>query len=368
MGRRAARRISIKDIARRAGVSHSTVSRALRGSPLVNPRTAERIRRLAARMGYVPNAAARSLATARTGIVGLVITTLADPFLAEIVRGVEEVALEAGYRLFLATSNADPERELAAVRALAESRVEGVIVASSRVGELYLPHLEALRVPIVLINHQREAPLIYSVASDSYQGAVLAVSYLVRLGHTRIAYIAGPPLARSNRARLAGYRDALAAAGIAPEPAWIVEGNGRPEAGEWGIRRLLEAPQRPTAVFCYNDMTAIGALRAARVAGLRVPEDLSIIGFDDILFAAYTEPPLTTIAQPKYEMGRTAMGMLLQLLQGERVPAHLQLPCHLVERASCGPPSEETAHGFSPIPAERRLPWSAPSADGSLSS
>lgn len=356
MSRRPARRISIKDIARKAGVSHSTVSRALRGSPLVNPRTAERIRRLAAQMGYVPNAAARSLVTTRTSIIGLVITTLADPFLAEIVRGVEEVALEAGYRLFLATSNADPERELAAVRALAESRVEGVIVASSRVGELYLPHLEALGVPIVLINQQREAPFIYSVASDSYQGAVLAVSYLMNLGHTRIAYIAGPPMARSNRLRLTGYQKTLAAAGIPPDPAWIVEGNGRPEAGEWGIQRLLEAPLRPTAVFCYNDMTAIGALRAARAAGLRVPEDLSIIGFDDILFAAYTEPPLTTIAQPKYEMGRTAMSMLLRLLQGERVPPHLQLPCRLVERASCGPPPEGSIPVVPHLLAERRLP------------
>jgi DNA-binding LacI/PurR family transcriptional regulator len=356
MGRRASRRVSIKDIARKAGVSHSTVSRALRGSPLVNPRTAERIRRLAARMGYVPNAAARSLATARTGIVGLVITTLADPFLAEIVRGVEEVALEAGYRLFLATSNADPERELAAVRALAESRVEGVIVASSRVGELYLPHLEALGVPIVLINNQREEPFIYSVASDSYQGAVQAISYLVELGHTRIAYIAGPPTARSNRERLAGYREAMARAGLPLDPAWIAEGNGRPEGGEWGMRRLLEAPRRPTAVFCYNDMTAIGALRAARAAGLRVPDDLSIIGFDDILFAAYTEPPLTTVAQPKYEMGRTAMSMLLRLLQGERTPTHLRLPCRLVERASCGPPSEERMD-LLPLPlTERRLP------------
>ncbi|GBD08205.1 Catabolite control protein A [Candidatus Thermoflexus japonica] len=356
MGRRASRRVSIKDIARRAGVSHSTVSRALRGSPLVNPRTAERIRRLAARMGYVPNAAARSLVTTRTSIIGLVITTLADPFLAEIVRGVEEVALEAGYRLFLATSNADPERELAAVRALAESRVEGVIVASSRVGELYLPYLEALGVPIVLINQQREAPLIYSVASDSYQGAVLAVSYLMRLGHTRIAYISGPPMARSDRLRRAGYQEALTAAGIPPDPAWVVEGNGRPEAGEWGIQRLLEAPVRPTAVFCYNDMTAIGALRAARVAGLRVPEDLSIIGFDDILFAAYTEPPLTTIAQPKYEMGRTAMSMLLRLLQGERVSPQLQLPCRLVERASCGPPPEGSIPVVPHLLAERRLP------------
>ncbi len=355
MGRRASRQVSIKDIARKAGVSHSTVSRALRGSPLVNPRTAERIRRLAARMGYVPNVAARSLVTAHTGIIGLVITTLADPFLAEIVRGVEEVALEAGYRLFLATSNADPERELAAVRALAESRVEGVIVASSRVGELYLPHLEALGAPIVLINNQREAPFIYSVASDSRQGAALAVSYLLRLGHTRIAYIAGPPMARSNRERLAGYRETLAAAGISPDPAWIVEGNGRPEAGEWGVQRLLAAPVRPTAVFCYNDMTAIGALRAARAAGLRVPEDFSIVGFDDILFAAYTEPPLTTVAQPKYEMGRTAMGVLLRLLQGERTPTHLQLPCRLVERASCGPPPVEIVSVLPQI-AERRFP------------
>lgn len=335
--------VSIKDIAKAAGVSHSTVSRALRHSPLISEETGDRIRRLAAEMGYVPSAIARGLVTQSTRTIGLVVTTIADPFVAEIVRGVEEVALDHGYSVFLCNSNAQPQREIAAVRILRENRVDGVIVTSSRVGNLYLPMLEEMKVPIVLINNQRAGQYVWSVATDNVHGGCLATEYLIELGHRRIGYLGGSPEVSSNRDRLRGYRQALKAHGIRYDPQLVTKGNGRMEGGQRGVEQLLSLSEPPTAVFCYNDMTAIGALRALREAKLQVPQDMSVIGFDDIALAAYVEPPLTTIAQAKHEMGQLAMRMLLQLLSEEKQDVHnIVLQGKLIVRASCCPSGENT--------------------------
>ncbi|MGQ9492643.1 MAG: LacI family DNA-binding transcriptional regulator [Anaerolineae bacterium] len=329
--------VSIKEIARAAGVSHSTVSRALRHSPLISEETAARIQRLAAEMGYVPSAIARGLVTQSSRTVGLVVTTIADPFIAEIVRGVEEVALDHGYSVFLCNSNAQPQREVAAVRILRENRVDGVIVTSSRVGDLYLPLLEEMKVPIVLINNQRAGRYVWSVATDNIHGGCLAMEYLIELGHRRIGYIGGSPEVNSNRHRWQGYRQALRAHRIRYEPQLVTSGNGRMEGGQVGVQKLLCLAEPPTAIFCYNDMTAIGALRALKEARLQVPQDMSVIGFDDIALAAYVEPPLTTIAQPKHEMGQLAMRMLLELLSGKKEVHNILLQGELIVRASCAP-------------------------------
>ena len=331
--------VSIVEIAKAAGVSHSTVSRALRNSPLVSAATGERIRRLAQEMGYVPSAIGRGLATQSTRTIGLVVTTIADPFVAEVVRGVEELAMDRGYGLFLCQSGAQPQREIAAVRALHENRVDGVIVTSSRVGELYLPLLEQMKVPIVLINNERAGQYVGFVAIDDVRGGRLATEYLLSLGHRHIAYISGWPEARSSRDRLQGYGEALHRHGIAIHPGLVSAGNGRMDGGYEAMRHLLQACPCPTAVFCYNDMTAIGALSALREAGLGVPVAMSLVGFDDIAMAAYAHPPLTTVAQPKYEMGQLAMRMLLNLLSNQERIQNVVLPGELVVRASCCAPS-----------------------------
>lgn len=331
---------SIKDIARAAGVSHSTVSRALNNSPLVSQATRERIWRLAQAMGYSPNAGARGLVMRRTCTVGVVVTTIADPWAAEVVEGIEEVAYDHGYSVILAASQDDPEREVSAVETLRSQRVDAVIVTSSRVGALHQKRLGAAGVPVILLNShsQQLTPQTFSVRVDDVHGGRLATEHLLALGHRRIAHVAGPVGHSTTADRLAGYRMALAGANIPFDPALVCAGTGRPPGGEQALAQLLALPERPTAVFCYNDMTAIGLLRAARLAGVNVPHDLAVVGFDDIPFAAYVAPSLTTIAQPKLEMGQRAMKMALALManSAEHV-SNIVLEGRLVVRESTGP-------------------------------
>jgi DNA-binding LacI/PurR family transcriptional regulator len=326
--------VSIKEVARRAGVSHSTVSRALHNSPLVGTPTTERIQTLAREMGYVPSAIGRGLATRSTHTIGLVVTTIADPFVSEVVRGVEELAMDHGYSVFLCQSSALPQKEIAAVRTLHENRVDGVIVTSSRVGEMYSPLLVQMQVPIVLINNERAGPGVWFVAIDDRHGGELATAHLIELGRRRIAFIAGWPEAVSSADRQEGYTRALTRHGLAREAALTRPGNGRMDGGYGAMGELLHLPHSPDSVFCYNDLTAIGALKALHEAGARVPDDVSVVGFDDISMAAYTTPPLTTVAQPRYEMGRLAIGMLLQLISGASGVQNQVLRGQLVVRGS----------------------------------
>lgn len=308
--------ISIKDIAKTAGVSHSTVSRALGDSPLVSAQTKARIQRLAREMGYSPDAQARSLVMGRTQTVGVVVTTIADPFIAEIVQVIERTARDHGYSVILASSDAQPEREIAAVEMLHSKRVDGVVVTSSRIGALYQDYLDRLSVPVVLVNSHSEqrGPYTFSINVDNRHGACLATKHLIELGHRRIAYITGPSDHSDDLDRLVGYREALNQVGIGFDPSLVVSGNGRASGGESALPTLSALANPPTAVFCYNDMTAIGLMRAARQAGLEVPQKLSLVGFDDIPFASYVQPSLTTIAQPKAKMGARALEMVLDLM------------------------------------------------------
>ncbi len=306
-------RVSIKDIARAAGVSHSTVSRALSDSPLITAETKAQIKRIAREMGYTPDARARSLVMGETRTVGVVVTTIADPFMAPVVQGIESTAYENGYSVILASANSDPARELAAVEMLQSKRVDGVIVTASRVGALYQDHLGRIGVPVVLLNNHSEQSgrYLYTVTVDNQHGARLATQHLIELGHRRIAYIAGPADHSSNAGRMEGYRQALTEAGIPFISDLVAQGDGKMDAGMRALPALMDLAERPTGLFCYNDMTAIGVLRAARQLGIDVPRDLSIVGFDDIAFASFITPPLTTIAQPQFEMGQQAMQMLL---------------------------------------------------------
>jgi len=329
--------LSIKDVARLACVSHSTVSRALANSPSVNRATAERIRKIAKETGYRPNTIGRSLATSRTHTIGFVVTTVADPFVAEVAAGIEDVARQKGYAVFLANSNAEPEREVAVVRSFQDRRVDGVIVMASRVGGLYMPLLEELRVPIMLVDNQYPGAFAHSISIDDRGGGRLVTSHLAALGHRRIGYIGDRNGMQSDTDRMAGYADALAAAGVEFNRAYVAQGNGGPSGGLEAMQSLLALRERPTAVFCYNDMTAIGALRALHNAGCRVPADVSVAGFDDLQIAPFLEPPLTTVRQPKTEMGRRAASILLELLEGKELEAQITVPGELVIRESTAP-------------------------------
>jgi DNA-binding LacI/PurR family transcriptional regulator len=248
--------------------------------------------------------------------VGVVVTTITDPFIAEVVQGIEDTAHENDYAVILSSSAAEPDREMAAVEMLRAKRVDGVIVTSSRVGALYLEHLERIGVPVVLVNNHNEQSgrYTFSVSVDNQDGGYLATHHLVQRRHRRIAYISGPADHSDDTDRLAGYCQALDEAGIPFDPALVVPGNGCLDGGERALDTLKSLERPPSAVFCYNDMTAIGLLSAARQAGIPVPQDLAVVGFDDIPFASHVYPPLTTIAQPQRDMGRQAMNMALTLM------------------------------------------------------
>jgi len=334
--KRTARQPSIKDIARLARVSHPTVSRALQNSPLVNAKTKAKIRKIADEAGYRASAVARGLVTRRTRTIGLVVTTVDDPFAGEVALGIEQAANDHGYSVFLANSNAEPERERRVVQAFAEQRVDGIIVTSSRVGASYLPMLAELMVPIVLVNDQYPGEFVHSVMIDNVEGTRLAVQHVIGLGHRRIAYDGDRSGYQSDTERLAGYKEALAEAGIAFDGQLTVRGDGRPEAAIEAVNGLLSLNHPPTAICCYNDMTALGAMRAIHSRGLRVPEDISVTGFDDLFFASYLHPPLTTIGQPMRRMGQMAMENLFKLMSGEESVAQIRVEAKLIARGSTG--------------------------------
>jgi DNA-binding LacI/PurR family transcriptional regulator len=325
---------SIKDIARIARVSHSTVSRALQNSPLVNARTAEKIRQIAHASGYRASAVARGLVTKRTLTIGLVVTTIADPFASEVACGIEQAANDLGYSVFLADSNADPNREQQVVQSFAERRVDGIIVTSSRVGALYLPLLSEMRVPIVLVNNQHPGEFVHSVMIGNVAGSREAANHLIALGHRRIAYLGDQFGYQSDTERFAGYRQALDDAGLPFLPEMVVRGDGKPEEAMRAMEELLALPDPPTAVCCYNDMSALGAMRSIHLAGQRVPEDISLVGFDDLFLASYTQPRLTTVRQPMRRMGLLAMQSLFKLMSGEDTAIRITVEPELIVRES----------------------------------
>jgi DNA-binding LacI/PurR family transcriptional regulator len=269
----------------------------------------------------------------------VVVTSIANPFVGEIVNGIEEVALAHDYSLFLATCHADPVREVRAVRSFQERRVDGILVNSSRVGALYLPLLEEMRVPIVLINNQHPGEFVHSVTIDNLNAGREAARHLVELGHKRVGYIGNRFGLQADTERFSGYRQILEERDIGFQPELVAHGDGRPEGGMSAMERLLALPEPPTAVFCYNDMEAIGALRAIREHGLTVPGDVSVVGLDDLFLASYTDPPLTTIQQPKHQMGRLAAEILLQLLSGGKPDSHVTLAGKLIVRQTTAPPA-----------------------------
>ncbi|MEE9616045.1 MAG: LacI family DNA-binding transcriptional regulator [Anaerolineae bacterium] len=327
--------VSIKDIAKAAGVSPSTVSRALSDHPRISLETKERIRGLAEEMEYTPSLLARSLVTQDTATIGVVITSASDPFLARLVTSIEEVAQEQGYSVLMSSSYLDPDRELEVVGAFHGRRTRGIIVIGSQIDTGYVQMRDRFPLPVVLTNC-RTYP--YSVSTDNLSGARWAVEHLVQLGHRRIAYIANRRSHRSNSYRLQSYQQVLAANGIPVDEDLIIEGDGTLRGGSVAAQILLSRSQPPTAVFCFNDMTAIGVLSGLQQARIRVPEEMSVVGFDDVEFATHCYPRLTTIRQPTNLMGQRLIRMLLALIQGQEDVGPEVLPAELVIRESTGPP------------------------------
>lgn len=324
--------VSIYDIAKRARVAPSTVSRALEDHPRIGAETKKRIQELAGEMGYIPSTVAKSLAANKTWTIGMVLAAISDPFMGRVVEGVEQAAIEASFNVFISTSQNDRQREIAVIEMLQKRRVDGIIVIASHLFDRSPWIFGRSKVPIVVINEQNRGENMHFVAVDDMHAAQLAVEHLITLGHRHIGYVSIPDRPKSNQHRFKGYQNALEAAEIAVDPALIFTSHtieGHAKAGEASLEALLAAGA--TAVFCYNDTSAIGLLAACRRRGLSVPENLSIIGFDDIDMAAYSMPPLTTVRQPRFELGQRAMHMMLALLDGQK-PENQVIPTELVVR------------------------------------
>jgi LacI family repressor for deo operon, udp, cdd, tsx, nupC, and nupG len=322
---------TVKEIASIAKVSVATVSRALQRPELVSEATRLRIHEVVKRLGYTPNALARNLRTARTRLVVALLPDITNPFFSEVIRGIEQVAHENGYSVLLGETQSSLVREQAYADMVAGRQADGIITMSHRVPAIPIDG----RLPVVNACEYVRDSNISSVYIDNVAAAGAAVDYLVTLGHRDIAFIAGPSSSPICVDREQGYRLALQRATIPADPALTAIGDFSIEAGERAIERLLSQGKSFSAVFCSNDEMAIGAMRALISHGLRVPEDISVVGFDDIRYARYTSPSLTTIAQPKNALGREAMTMLIELLNDPEVPPRKRvLSADLVVRGS----------------------------------
>ena len=301
--------ITIKDIAERAGVSYATVSRALNGRPDVNEETRQRIFDLAREMGYQPNAIARSLVKKKSQIIAVMVPDVSNPFFADITMSVNEAADEAGYTTMICNTGWDPVKEQEKLRIMVEQRVDGIILkptAFIRPGAL-----EALNLPVVLFWHAMPDDLSYIEVDHAY-GSRLAVDHLVARGYRRIAYIGGIETSPSNQIRLMTYQKTLQEHALSVDARLISYGPFRQESGYQRIEALLRMPHPPDAVFCGNDIIAMGVLQYMREHKLQVPEDLAIIGFDDISCASLPLVSLSTVSQPRDKLGREALQALLR--------------------------------------------------------
>jgi LacI family transcriptional regulator len=333
----------MSDVAAAAGVSLATVSRVLSNSDYpVRRETRERVLEAAKALGVQPNMVARALVTSRTAIVAVIVHDIADPYFAEIVRGIEDVAREHDYQVLVSSSDRDPERELAIVELLLAHRVDALIFAGGSLkDDRYEKELRRLlrvftrrgRAAVQLAPHRVKAT---RVTIDNLAGAAEMTRYLAGLGHRRIGYIAGPPHLSTGGLRTDGYRKGLEDAGVAYDPSLVVGGQFSSEGGRAAAATLLDRHDDLTAIFASNDVMALGAMVEVHARGLKVPDDLSVAGFDDVPATQYVSPALTTVAIPMRRLGREGLEVALKVLDGASVRSRT-LPTELVVRGSTGP-------------------------------
>ncbi|MEO1063677.1 MAG: LacI family DNA-binding transcriptional regulator [Actinomycetota bacterium] len=330
--------VTIVDVAREAGVSHSTVSRVLNGRPHIKAETKDRVLDALDRLGYVANLKARGLAGGRTGVVGLVVLHLESSYITSVVRGVDAALAEQGYDLMLCTTHHREQREASYVSRLSLGLVDGLIVLLPHHSDRYAQDLASRGFPFVLLDHRGDSSA-NSIMSENVPGVRASLEHLAELGHRRIAMITGELDTDAGRDRLRGFREVTAELDLDQDPSLIVEGDFLAERARFATRELLALDQPPTAVLASADTAALAVIDELAAHGLRVPDDVSVVGFDDIPEAATARPPLTTVRQPLTAMGRRAVQVLLDVIDDPDQPvAHAELATELIVRDSTAPP------------------------------
>ncbi|MBI1877198.1 MAG: LacI family DNA-binding transcriptional regulator [Chloroflexi bacterium] len=349
--------ITLEEIAKATGYSVPTVSRALTNSNYpVNPATRQRIVETAQAMGYKPNLSARSLRTDQTNTIGVIVDDILSPFVPPIVRGIQDYLKAFDYLCLIVNSDWDPELEQDAINTLVSRPVDGIIFVEyshTAVNEA----LERSHKPYVFVHRLFGSPVKNSVVPDDHYGAALAVRHLVHLGRRRIAYINGPEGWHSAQRRLAGYKDELAAQNLAFDPALVQPGDWEFEGGYTATQNLLALAGLPTAIFAANDLMALGAINAIQDAGLQVPEDIAVIGYDNRDFTRVFRPRITTISMPIYEMGRMAAELLVkQIAAGQAEVDEIKIKGQLFVRETCGADETQmTPEGLNMGTVSRRI-------------
>jgi DNA-binding LacI/PurR family transcriptional regulator len=338
-------KMDIRTVARLANVSIATVSRTINRVSTVNPKMAKRVREAIEKLDYFPNTQARALVSGRSRLLGLIVSEITNPFFPELIQGFEDIAVEHGYEILISSTNYDPQRMSLCIRRMLERRAEGVAVMTFGVEKPLLEQLAERKVPLVFVDVGPERPGISLLRVDYHHGIRQGVQHLAALGHRDIAFISGPKRLHSAQSRTSAFSKSLAECAIVANPAWILEGDHTMEGGIDAMDRLLKSKHLPTAVMCSNDMTAIGVLHKLYRAGLRVPDDLSVIGFDDIHIAQVTIPPLTTIQMSCFELARAAVTALrAQVEEGGDPKRNYKINTHLVVRESTGFPRGTMLH------------------------
>lgn len=313
------KRVTIAQVAEAAGVSLMTVSRVINNKGDVSDETARRVWQIIDELGYRPSRIARGLARSRTNTIGLVVPDIGNPFFSDIARGVEHRAYAAGYNVFLGNTDEDPQRELALLHSLEDQQVAGLIVCSSRLDDTQLAENLARFQTAVLVNRQVAAGSAVSVLVDDAAGGCAAVDLLLQYGHQAVGFLSGPPHSESSRQRRLGYEAAYAHRGLAYDPDWLRASPANVAGGQQAAADLLLAHPELSALFCYNDLVAVGALKACWQAGKTVPQDIAIVGYDDIPLADLILPPLTTCRVPTEQLGQQSIDLLLAQLAGSPI-------------------------------------------------
>ncbi len=331
--------VGLKDVARRAGVSVATVSRVLTNSPLVNAETRARVQQAMDALEYRPNRVARRLRgdAAQAGLLGLVVPDIQNPFFAEVARGVEEVAQARGYMVFLGNSDEDEAVERRYLELMRAERVDGIILPASSDNAAAVTELARGGLPVVCVDRRLPRAALDTVIADNVEGAYAAVRHLLAIGHRRIGFVGGRPQLSTTQERLEGYRRALAEFGVLVDEALVRAGDSREAGGREAARALLTLEHPPTALFVGNNLMTLGALETIHGLGLRVPDAVAIVGYDDMPWASAFNPPLTAVRQPGQELGRRSAELLLARIEDpKRSTTLVTLRPELVVRQSCG--------------------------------